>query len=116
MLGWYIRVKKRTFGGAIGYSSGKNSSSLNTPPAPARIIRTHVVHMNEYKRRAFERTPFRPLDRHIEVTQVVVVRRSGYARCRVALEALRFLRMSNVDGQHAAIGRIACREMVKHSI
>ena len=33
MLGWYILVRKRTLGGAIGYSSGKKSSSLNVPPA-----------------------------------------------------------------------------------
>lgn len=32
MLGWYILVKKRTLGGAIGYSSGKNNSNLNLPP------------------------------------------------------------------------------------
>jgi len=31
MLGWYIFVKNLTFGGLIGYSSGKNSSNLNTP-------------------------------------------------------------------------------------
>jgi hypothetical protein len=33
MLGWYILVKNRTFGGSIGYDSGKNSSSLKFPPS-----------------------------------------------------------------------------------
>ncbi len=32
ILGWYSFVKKRTFGGAMGYSAGKNSSSLKIPP------------------------------------------------------------------------------------
>ena len=31
MLGWYILVRKRTLGGAIGYSSGRNNSSLKMP-------------------------------------------------------------------------------------
>src|SRR5712691_9317275 len=31
MLGWYILVRKRTLGGAMGYSSGRNNSSLKTP-------------------------------------------------------------------------------------
>lgn len=35
MLGWYILVRKRTLGGAMGYSSGRNNSSLKTPSAGA---------------------------------------------------------------------------------
>lgn len=53
MLGWYIFVRKRTFGGAIGYSSGRNSSRRNTPstPAPATPVTAHIhiapkVHTN----------------------------------------------------------------------
>ena len=33
IFGWYILVINRTFGADIGYSSGKNSSSLNVPPS-----------------------------------------------------------------------------------
>jgi len=33
MLGWYILVRKRTFGAAMGYSSGRNNSSSNIPPS-----------------------------------------------------------------------------------
>lgn len=32
IFGWYILVKKRTFGGPIGYSPGKNNSKRNRPP------------------------------------------------------------------------------------
>ena len=31
MLGWYIFVMNRTLGGAMGYSSGRNSSRLKVP-------------------------------------------------------------------------------------
>lgn len=31
MFGWYIFVRNRTFGGLMGYSSGRNNSRWNTP-------------------------------------------------------------------------------------
>ena len=33
MFGWYILVMNLTLGADIGYSSGKNSSNLKTPPS-----------------------------------------------------------------------------------
>jgi hypothetical protein len=38
MFGWYIFVKNLTFGGLIGYSSGKNNSNLNTPSGVSRLF------------------------------------------------------------------------------
>jgi len=34
-------IKSSTFGAAIGYSSGKNSSSLKTPPSNANKTLAH---------------------------------------------------------------------------
>lgn len=39
-MGWYIFVRNLTFGGLIGYSSGKNSSNLNIPSGQ-RIVRVN---------------------------------------------------------------------------
>lgn len=38
-LGWYTLVRKRTFGGPMGYSEGRNSSSRNKPP----VIDVYIV-------------------------------------------------------------------------
>ena len=32
ILGWYIFVRKRTLGGPMGYSPGRNNSNRNSPP------------------------------------------------------------------------------------
>jgi hypothetical protein len=42
---WVLVHRKITFGAAIGYSSGKNSSSLKTPPA-RQICRRHYIRTN----------------------------------------------------------------------
>ena len=43
MFGWYILVRKRTFGGAMGYSSGRKSSSLNVPASYGDYIRDNRI-------------------------------------------------------------------------
>ena len=43
MFGWYILVRKRTFGGAMGYSSGRKSSSLNVPASYGDYIRDNKI-------------------------------------------------------------------------
>jgi len=46
MLGWYILVKKRTFGGAMGYSSGRNNSNLNLPSAWPRLFKQFLYYLS----------------------------------------------------------------------
>lgn len=63
-------------------------------------------------RRTIERTPFRPLDRHVEVAQVIIVRRCGNPRCWVALKTFCLLRASNANGHHESfnerVRRVEC--------
>ncbi len=49
IFGWYNLVKKRTFGGPIGYSAGRNSSNLNNPPKMRAHTFSHIqkiTHVN----------------------------------------------------------------------
>lgn len=89
ILGWYILVRKRTLGGAIGYSSGRNNSSLKSPS----VRGCHWVNnrLQERGGRTLEWTPIRALDSDIEVSEVVLVWGSRYSRCRVCHKTLRFL-------------------------
>jgi len=43
IFGWYIFVKNRTFGAAIGYSSGKNNSNLKTPPSYGDWVGPRII-------------------------------------------------------------------------
>src|SRR6267154_811367 len=92
MLGWYILVRKRTLGGAMGYSSGRNNSSLKTP-SDVRIRGGANKATDMMTRRTLERTAIWALDSHIKIPQIVVVRGSRYSGCRVCHKALRFLEM-----------------------
>ena len=97
MLGWYILVRKRTFGGAIGYSSGRNNSSLKTPSTRACRVQTDVS--QERARRTLEWTPVWTLDGHIKVPEIVLVWGSGYSRCGVCYQTLRLLIGVDKDAQ-----------------
>lgn len=76
-------VRKRTLGGFIGYSSGRNSSSLKIPPG---------VSWEPQDQLTLIRGRLGAGNRHVKVAQVVVVGSGGDARGRVGHEALGFLR------------------------
>ena len=43
MFGWYILVMNLTLGADIGYSSGKNSSNLKTPPSNGDYNNNNII-------------------------------------------------------------------------
>ncbi len=90
MLGWYILVRKRTLGGAIGYSSGRNNSSLKTP-STCVLGRTANADAKNVNRRTLERTAIWALDGHIKIPQVVLMWGSRDSRRGVRHKTLCFL-------------------------
>lgn len=90
ILGWYIFVKNRTLGGLIGYSSGRNSSSLNTPPMNGYQLRAWISHRYT---RTFKCRSFRTCNSNIEIAQVILVWRGSDTRSRISCKSLGFLQI-----------------------
>jgi hypothetical protein len=86
-------------GGAMGYSSGRNSSSLKTPSAGASgegCKESHLVKVSNG--RTLEWTAVWTLDGHIKISQVVFMRSRRDSGQRVCHKALRFLSCGGKGG------------------